>query len=292
MVGKEKATAMTLAPMKFHLLKVGHCTHPECVAMRGGRWSNIIFPALCGLIQHPTRGWILFDTGYSSHFFDATDTFPERMYRWLTPFTLPAAETMLAQLAALGIGADDISYVLISHMHGDHISGIKDFPKARFITMRAEHEAMHKKSRLGGLMHAFLPALMPSDFETRVLFAEDAREVKLPSEFRPFESGFDLFGDGSVIGVPLPGHSRGQMGVVFRQADDRLIFMVADACWSKAGLLRNQGPTWIASRIFDSVGNYRRTFNNLQHLAVRPEAPVLIPSHCEQTWKEFGNEPR
>lgn len=251
-----------------------------------------MFPALCGLFEHPTRGWMLFDTGYSSHFSDATNALPERLYRWVTPFTLPAEETLLTQLKALGISADEIGYVLISHMHGDHISGIKDFPDARFLTMRAEHDAMRKKSRLNGLMHAFLPALLPNDFASRVIFAEDTKKITLPSEFHPFESGFDLFGDSSVIGVPLPGHSRGQMGVVFRQADDRLIFMVADACWSKPGLIKNQGPTWLASRIFDSVGDYSRTFNNLQRLASRREAPTLIPSHCEQTWKDFCNESR
>lgn len=259
--------------------------------MRGGRWRSALFPALCGLIEHPTRGWILFDTGYSSHFMDATDPFPERFYRWVTPFTLPPKEMLLAQLAARGIAAADISCVLVSHMHGDHIAGLKDFPNARFVTLRAELDALRSKSRIGGLMHGILPRLLPADFDSRIIFADDLPSIALPPELKPFENGFDLLGDGSVIGVPLPGHSRGQMGVLLRQADDSLVFMVADACWSRNALANNQGPTWLAGRIFDSRNDYARTFNDLRQMSARTQSPTLVPSHCEATWKEIGNEP-
>lgn len=273
----------------FRLLKVGHCHHPECVAQRGGRWRSALFPALCGLLRHPDRGWILFDTGYSSHFTDATEPFPERLYRWVTPFTLAPEEALLAQLAALGIGAGDIACVIISHMHGDHIAGLRDFPNARFVTLRAEHESLRARSRLAGLMHGVLPALLPPDFERRVVFADELARVDLPAECLPFDSGFDLFGDGSVIGVPLPGHSRGQMGIVFRQADDRLAFLLADACWSRAALRHNQPPTWLAGRIFDSASRYARTFDSLRALSAKPDAPLLLPSHCESSWKEWND---
>lgn len=282
---------MNLQRLHFRLLKVGHCSHPECIAKRGGRWASALFPALCGLIEHPTRGFILFDTGYSRHFYDATAPFPERLYRWTTPVTLDSQETLLSQLGGLGIRAADINYVLISHFHGDHIAGIKDFPNARFIAARAEYDAVHRMSRIGGLFRAFLPALMPADFDRRLAFVEDAPTIPLPAELAPFSHGFDLFSDGSLIGIPLPGHTRGQIGILFRRTDHRLIFMVADACWSKEALTQNQPPTWIAGRLFDSTTNYLRTFGSLQQVALHPEAPLMVPSHCEQTWKDLRHEP-
>lgn len=281
---------MTAPRLDFRLLKVGHCTHPECVAMRGGRWASMMFPALCGLLQHPTRGWILFDTGYSNHFIEATRQFPERMYRWITPLSLPPEETLLAQLQASGIAAGDIRHVVISHMHGDHIAGLRDFPNASFITMRAEHETMQRKSRIGGLLHAFLPALMPDDFAQRVMYVEDTAGHALPAECRPFERGYDIFGDGSMLAIPLPGHSRGQLGIVFRQRDDRQVFMVGDACWSNLSLQQDRPPTWLARRIFDSAGDYARTFHQLQQIAAHAHSPQLIPSHCVQTWNSYRDE--
>lgn len=279
-----------MTPIAFRLLNVGHCRHPECVAQRGGRLASVMFPALVGLLTLPGGAVVLFDTGYSSHFFDATQPFPERLYRWTTPVTLAPAEQLLPQLAALGIRPSDVSHVVISHFHGDHIAGLRDFPQARFIAARADYDALRHRSRLGGLLRAFLPALMPPDFEQRVDYIEDRALRSLPAELMPFQHGHDLFGDGGVLAVPLPGHARGQLGIVFRRPDHRLMFMVADACWSAAALQKDQPPTWIASRIFDSRSIYQRTFAQLRQAAAHPEAAVLVPSHCEVTWRSLNNE--
>lgn len=275
--------------MHFRLLKVGHCTHPECVTQRGGRWAAALFPALCGLLRHPQRGWILFDTGYNSHFTAATAPFPERLYRWTTPFALSPGEMLCAQLQKLGIAPADIAHVVISHLHGDHVAGLRDFPTAQLITMRGEVDAMRQRSRFGNLRHGTLPALLPADFLQRVRYADDAAQRALPAELAPFDYGADLFGDGSVLAVHLPGHSRGQLGIVFRQESDRLTFMSADACWSLAALRDDRGPSWLARRIFDRQDHYRDTFRRLRAVQAGSGAPLLIPSHCAQTWKDHAD---
>jgi glyoxylase-like metal-dependent hydrolase (beta-lactamase superfamily II) len=119
---------------------------------------------------------------------------------------------------------------------------------------------------------------------------EDSPTTSLPAELAPFHFGFDLFDDGSLIAIPLPGHTRGQIGILFRRTDHRYIFMVADACWSKGALTQDQPPSWLASRVFDNNINYLRTFGFLREVAVRPEAPIMVPSHCEQTWKNLRHE--
>ena len=281
-----------MTPIRFHLLQAGHCTHPECAVMRGGRWSTVRFPALCGVFEHPQRGVVLFDTGYSPRFIDATQPFPERAYRWITPVTLAPADTLVAQLARLGIPADEVRHVIISHYHGDHIAGLKDFPQARFWSTRADHDALRTRSRLGNLLHGCLPALLPVDFATRLDFADDAKPMTLPSEFHPFERGFDLFGDGSLAGIPLPGHSTGQMGLAFVRADGRPVLLAADACWTRRALDADALPSWIASRVFDSQRNYQATFAKLRALAARDSGVAIVPSHCERTWEDWTHAAR
>lgn len=276
-----------MTPIRFHLLQAGHCSHPECVAMRGGRWASLRFPALCGVIEHPQRGVILFDTGYSPHFFDATDPFPERAYRWVTPVKLAQEETLVSQLARRGIAADQVQHVIISHYHGDHVAGLKDFQRAHFWSTRADYDALRRRSRVTNLLHGCLPALLPADFGARLSFADEAKRIALPREFHPFDSGFDLFGDGSVAGIPLPGHSTGQMGLAFIRADGRPVFLVADACWTRAGLDQDRLPTWFASRLFDSQHDYAITFARLRELAARDTGVAIVPSHCELTWKAW-----
>ena len=56
--------------VEFTILKVGHCNHPQCVAARGTGFKSVEFPALCFLIKHPDKGYILYDTGYEHYFFE------------------------------------------------------------------------------------------------------------------------------------------------------------------------------------------------------------------------------
>ncbi len=74
--------------MKVHILHAGYCTAPEHIAIQGGRWRSIHFPAMFALLQHPRFGPMLFDSGYSYRFFEETKTFPNRSYRLMTPVRL------------------------------------------------------------------------------------------------------------------------------------------------------------------------------------------------------------
>ncbi|HEY5800176.1 MAG TPA: MBL fold metallo-hydrolase [Burkholderiaceae bacterium] len=280
-----------LTPLPFHLLKVGHCTHPECMAMRGGSLRSLRFPALCGLLIHPQRGAILFDTGYSAHFFDATRVLPERAYRWVTPVAMAPEEALPAQLARLGIAASEVRRIVISHYHGDHIAGLKAFPNARFVSMRDEYLQLRSRSRWRNLMHGHLPQLLPADFSARLDFADDSAAIDLPPALWPFDRGYDLLGDGSVLGVPLPGHTRGQMGLLFRRSGGELVLLAADACWSMQALEMQRPPTWLASRLFDDTSRYQATFSQLRELALRASGVCIVPSHCDLTWRHWRHEP-
>ena len=71
--------------MKVSLYKAGYCTHPEYIIT--GKFSFRIkeFPMICGLIQHPRFGYILFDVGYNKCFAECTRKFPYSLYKAITP---------------------------------------------------------------------------------------------------------------------------------------------------------------------------------------------------------------
>ena len=56
---------------EVHLLRAGACTHPEAMAREGAGLKPAVFPAMAGLIVHPTQGPVLFDTGYDPAFLAA-----------------------------------------------------------------------------------------------------------------------------------------------------------------------------------------------------------------------------
>ncbi|MBK9615143.1 MAG: MBL fold metallo-hydrolase [Uliginosibacterium sp.] len=278
-----------MSPVSLHLLRVGACRHLECMAARGGSWSPVEFPALCGLIRHSEHGWLLYDTGYADHFFAATDSWPERLYRSALPVTLAQEGALKTQLACLGIGQNDIGTVIVSHYHGDHIAGLKDFPNARFIALRADtqHVTALAGRRWRATLGGYLPTLLPGDFLKRVTAADDCPTRDLPTWLAPFEKGFDLFGDGSLLGVPLPGHSHGQLGLFIADADGRPAFLIADACWSLPALREGRMPSPLALLVNAERGRFVETFTGLRGIAQRECAVALLPSHCSIAWQEF-----
>lgn len=277
-----KCLPMTSTSVDLNMLRVGACRHLECVAARGGRLSLIDFPSLCGLIRHPSLGWILYDTGYSDHFFHATKSLPERLYRAALPVDLPPSESLFLQLKLFGIAPADIALVIISHYHGDHIAGLRDFPNARFIALQADTDQI---STLIGkpwqaTIQGYLPKLLPSDFFLRLEYADEKALCTLPIWMSPFHSGFDLLGDGSLLGVSLPGHSAGQLGLFIPNSNGRPAFLVADACWSLPACIEGRLPSRLALFVNAERQRFQETFFGLRELALREPDIALLPSHC------------
>jgi glyoxylase-like metal-dependent hydrolase (beta-lactamase superfamily II) len=270
--------------VQFELLKVGSCRQLERIARNRGPWRTIEFPALVGLLKHPTRGYLLFDTGYSEYFCAATRSLPESLYRIATPHSLPPDEVLLSQLKARGITPSQIGTIICSHFHADHVAGLKDFPTARFIASEVECKRLCAKGRISQIRQAFLKDLLPGDFIKRTHWVEAMEKVAtgLPN----LEEGYDLLGDGSVLGIPLPGHSPAQFGILFATPSGRQTFLVADACWQSRALEENQLPSALAYSLFDDRKAYNQTFARLVALYHAPDRPVMIPSHCLSAWRE------
>ncbi len=273
--------------MKFTLLSVGHCTAPEHILQRGGSHRHVRLPALFALLEHPQHGNILFDTGYSYRFFAATAQYPEKLYATITPVTLNEAEEAKSQLARRGIAAEDIHHILISHFHADHVGALRDFPGARFHYLPQAYEDIKGKRGIAALRRAFLPALLPPDFEARGVPVPTGNVRPLPAEYAPFMQGVDLFGDESVMAVELPGHAVGQMGVFVRTATDTY-FLVADACWQSIAYRAYKLPHPIAYLLFPHPRLYNLTLRQLHQLHLHSPQYHIIPSHCEEAETRYG----
>src|SRR5690606_19289668 len=164
-------------------LRVGSCRHLACMAARGAGLHQVDFPSYCALLRHPTRGWMLYDTGYAPHFFQATAKWPERLYGRMLPVSLPPQECLSTQLAARGIRREDIGAVIVSHFHADHVAGLRDFPQARIIALRAEseHVLALRGRRWRATVQGRLPGMLPDDFATRLEHADDCPQRSLPA---------------------------------------------------------------------------------------------------------------
>jgi len=265
--------------IEWQLLEAGHCTHPEISSRNGGSWRPCEFPALVTLLRHPQRGWLLFDTGYGQAFADATRGLPEAMHRWVTPVSWTPHQAIAAQIQARGLNPGDIRHVLVSHFHGDHVGALSDFPRATIWCAQAGWDDLHGRSRINALTKGLLPALAPPTLRDRLHFFERAPAVRLPAELAPFSEGHDIFQDGSLYAVSLPGHAAGHFGVCFHGTKG-WVFLVADAAWSVRAITENSPPPRWATALLGDTDAYRRTLASLHALSHRRRDVVLVPSHC------------
>lgn len=268
--------------VRVGLIAAGSCRHLERVVRRGGAWRSIRFPSLVGVVRHPTHGVVLFDAGYAPRFFAETARFPYSLYRRMTPVDCEAKDTAAAQLARAGVDPREVSLVVVSHFHADHVGGLHDFPRARLLYFRAALDrAWRSRSAFANVRRAFLPGHLPADFEDRSDFVEDRPRVRVPGLSRDFEEGFDLLGDGSLLGLDVSGHVRGQLGVFAGRTQGPPAFLVADACWTRRAFTHGELPHPVTRLVTEDPRTYRARIAALGALvAERPEV-LVVPSHCE-----------
>lgn len=265
-----------LPALTCHILDTGYCMVPENHLVTTGRHMRVPVHAIAVLLGHPTHGWFLWDTGYAPRILDATRGYPFRVYRWVTPLTVTAELAVANQLGRFGVRCDDIQRVVLSHFHADHIAGLHDFPGANFLAGREAWEGVRELSSIRALTRGFLPSLMPADFERRALLIDDFSGADVP----PFGGSYDIFSDGSALLVRLPGHAKGQLGLMAQTIHGR-IFFAADSYWMPASIRERAMPHRI-TRFFgvDDWEALEQTIHKLADFAVANPEVRIIATHC------------
>ena len=131
----------------------------------------------------------------------------------LTPTTISGGETAAAQ-----VPPETVDRILLTHLHADHVAGLRDFPDVEVIYFEEAYAAVRDLSPFKSATSGFVPELLPADFVSRSRTKSAATCRPIPYQYMPFTHGWDIFGDGSLIGVHLPGHMYGQMGLFVQTA--------------------------------------------------------------------------
>lgn len=222
------------------------------------------------VIEH-RDGLVLFDTGQDRASITDPGYFPSglllgALYR-MARFEMAADQTLTAQLERLGYRAGDVSTVVLSHFHGDHIGGLREVAQAELLVSRPEWDTLSGTwPELAGIMrrHIDLPGLRWRQIDMAPL--PDAA-------LAPFDVGHDLFGDGSLLMVPTPGHTPGSISLIVRRVGKPTLALVADLTYAANLLEREHMP---------GVGNnrvLRRSSAMMNQLRAATPGLVILPTH-------------
>jgi N-acyl homoserine lactone hydrolase len=127
------------------------------------------------VVEH-TDGVVLFDTGQDRASVTDPSYFPDGpvglIYRRLARFEVSEDETLTAGLARLGYRPTDVTTAIISHLHQDHIGGVREIPDAELVVSAEEWRSLHRPlADARGLLrgHIDVPGLRWSPVELAAL---------------------------------------------------------------------------------------------------------------------------
>lgn len=267
--------------LELHILDTGYCLVSEHHLIAGGARRKVAIHAPVFLLRHPQAGWLLWDAGYAPRMLGATMRRPFWLYRLATPLHVRADEAVVAQLGRFSIGPDDVGTLFISHFHADHIGGLRDFPHSRFVATAAAYQSIAGSAGLRALRKAFIPELLPDDFDARLELLPEFSGATL----EPFGASHDYFGDGSLRLLALPGHARGQMGALL-QTSRGPVLLAADGCWLSRSYREQRRPHSITRLVCDDWPAVGASIDRLHRFAAANPGVRILPTHCPETLAE------
>jgi glyoxylase-like metal-dependent hydrolase (beta-lactamase superfamily II) len=143
----------------------------------------------CYLIQHPTKGTLLWDTGLSDTLHDMEKGMESDGFN----FSMP--KTVKSQIKRIGIKPSEITYLAFSHLHPDHTGNAKYFSKPTWLVQTIDYDVAFTKE-------AEKQGYTPADYN----HLKKVPVVKLNGDY-------DVFGDGSVVIFLTPGHTSGHQSL-------------------------------------------------------------------------------
>ncbi|WP_436860884.1 N-acyl homoserine lactonase family protein [Staphylococcus caeli] len=234
--------------IKVHILHTGYVIVDEALPFSDANnrplaWTGLFrskkhlvkLPVSVYLIEHP-KGLVLIDTGW--HTDNRTKQIRNLLFQYpVNKADLPEGQAIHEQLSALGYKPSDIDYVVMSHMHCDHADGLRLVKDAKHILVSEEEYEAIKKDKMYYLPH-----------EWNGLHLETYKFDN--TAIGPKGKSFDLFNDGTIQMVWVPGHSKGLASTVIKSMNsDEFLLLVSDVGYAAKSWKENIKPSVLVNKL-------------------------------------------
>jgi N-acyl homoserine lactone hydrolase len=242
--------------MKMHLLPCGRLRMRKSIFLPASERSETIeLPVLSALLRHGEAN-VLFDTGCHPTVAEDAEGRWGGLAKLMTPIMQPG-EHVLTGLAGLGLSPDDIDLVINSHLHPDHCGCNAFFRKATFLIHAEE-----------------LAAARAPDGEASGYLDADWDQ---PMPIEAINGERDVFADGRIVLIPLPGHTPGSIGALARLDRSGSFLLAGDTVSLRETLDTGIIPrnTWNAAALAKSLAEVRH---------VEGTGATVLCSHDARQW--------
>lgn len=252
------------------LVKKGPEQFSKLNILLGHQYADFM-PIWTWVIEHP-EGIIVIDTG------DIEEAGHKDFYKKEsigTKFNLmamsskrniPKDEELNNQLARLNIKPEEVSKVVLTHLHGDHTDGLKFFPANEIFVLESEHQYPYGN----------LPTTYPKWFKpTLINFSKDRVEC--------FDEAYAITKSEDIWLVPTPGHTRHHSSILFK-TDKEHILIAGDTSYTQQQLTDN---------VFAGANiDYKKTqatYTTIRNYASKFPT-IYLPSHDKNSGKRLLNK--
>lgn len=255
---------MSMGGIKLYAMNTGFVEFDKGIFTPGrdeGKKTRAPYPFFL-IVQQ--KGNVLFDTGvHKDVIYDPVGRLGT-VAEVFKPF-YKSGEDVVSQLRSLGISEPEIKYVINSHLHLDHAGGNQFFSKSEFLVQKDELLwAMNPKSEEFGYFRA--------DWDHHLNYKTIGGEV-------------DIFGDGTVITLPLPGHTPGHQGLIVRLKETGTVILSGDCCPLRENLEEELIPP-INHDLQESLLSIKK----LRALSQKEKATIFFGHDIEQ-WEGLKHPP-
>ena len=212
------------------------------------------FTDSCYLIEHGQE-YMLWDAGLPAKLLDAPPC--------NGPMSPSLKETLPQQLKAIGVTPEQISRLGVSHAHFDHVGQAATFPQARLFIGKAEFGALLADPPPFGVD----PSLLAP-------WRKQGASVELLSGDK------DIFDDGSVVMLAIPGHTSGSYALLVRLAKNGPVLLSGDVACFEEQLEAGEVPSFSADRA-QSLASMAR----FKEIARRLQATIVVQHDADDIAK-------
>jgi N-acyl homoserine lactone hydrolase len=243
--------------MKLHFLSAGRVRLKKSIYDKtADRSETFEAPVSSALIRH-SQGNVLFDTGCHPSVVEHGEERWGSLMKVMTP-VMRAEDMLLPSLACVGVNPEDIDVVVNSHFHPDHCGCNQFFGKATIMVHAREIDAANAP---GAETAGYLRADWDHGQKTDAVNGER-----------------DVFGDGSLVLIPLPGHTPGTMGASVHLDSGGSFLLASDAVSLRQNLDADTVPrnTWNAEALLKSFTEIRR---------IEKSGATVVCGHDDAQWQ-------